>query len=57
MAAGMSQQEILHDFPDLTETDILACLAFAADGEHAFDVITTLSCFSMKISLLDSFSR
>ena len=30
MAAGMSQQEILADFPSLTETDIRACLAFAA---------------------------
>jgi uncharacterized protein (DUF433 family) len=30
MAAGMSQEEILHDFPDLTETDIRACVAFAA---------------------------
>jgi uncharacterized protein (DUF433 family) len=41
MAAGMSQHEILADFPALTETDILACLAFAADGEHAFEVIST----------------
>ena len=41
MAAGMSQQEILADFPSLTETDILACLAFAADGERAFEVIST----------------
>jgi uncharacterized protein (DUF433 family) len=41
MAAGMSQQEILADFPSLTETDIRACLAFAADGEHAFEVIST----------------
>ena len=41
MAAGMSQQEILADFPSLTETDIRACLAFAADDEHAFEVIST----------------
>ncbi len=27
MAAGMSQQEILADFPSLTETDIRACLS------------------------------
>ena len=32
MAAGMSQQEILADFPSLTETDIRACLASAADS-------------------------
>ena len=33
MAAGMSHEEILADFPDLTETDIRACLAFAAEGK------------------------
>jgi uncharacterized protein (DUF433 family) len=33
LASGMSVQEILHDFPDLTEEDIRACLAFAADKE------------------------
>jgi uncharacterized protein (DUF433 family) len=31
MASGMSEDEILKDFPDLTHEDILACLAFAAD--------------------------
>jgi uncharacterized protein (DUF433 family) len=31
LAAGMTHQEILNDFPDLTEDDIRACLAFAAD--------------------------
>ncbi|MGA2084073.1 MAG: DUF433 domain-containing protein [Terracidiphilus sp.] len=30
MAAGMSHEEILTDFPDLTEADIEACLAFEA---------------------------
>jgi uncharacterized protein (DUF433 family) len=40
MASGMSQQEILADFPDLTETDILACLGFAADAERRFTVVT-----------------
>ena len=34
LAAGMSHQEIMDDFPELTETDILACLAFAADRER-----------------------
>ncbi len=34
LAAGMSHAEILADFPDLTEQDILACLAFAADRER-----------------------
>jgi uncharacterized protein (DUF433 family) len=27
LASGMSGHEILHDFPDLTREDILACLA------------------------------
>ena len=40
MASGMSQQEILADFPDLTETDVLACLAVAADAERRFEVVT-----------------
>jgi len=30
----MSHAEILEDFPELTEQDILACLEFAADREH-----------------------
>jgi uncharacterized protein (DUF433 family) len=31
LASGMSMDEILSDFPDLTADDIRACLAFAAD--------------------------
>jgi uncharacterized protein (DUF433 family) len=34
LASGMSEEEILHDFPDLTGEDIRACLAFAADRER-----------------------
>jgi len=30
LAAGMSQQEILDDYPELEPADIQACLAFAA---------------------------
>jgi uncharacterized protein (DUF433 family) len=33
LASGMSEQEILSDFPELTHEDILACLGFAADRE------------------------
>ena len=33
LASGMSQREILDDFPYLTEEDIRACLAYAADRE------------------------
>ncbi|MBI4502839.1 MAG: DUF433 domain-containing protein [Gemmatimonadetes bacterium] len=34
LAGGMSEEEILRDFPDLTPEDIRACLAFAADRER-----------------------
>ncbi len=34
LAAGMSHAEIIDDFPDLTEEDIRACLAYAADKER-----------------------
>ncbi len=34
LASGMSQQQILIDFPDLTGEDIQACLAYAADRER-----------------------
>jgi uncharacterized protein (DUF433 family) len=34
LASGMTQNEVLIDFPELTEEDIRACLAFAADRER-----------------------
>jgi uncharacterized protein (DUF433 family) len=34
LASGMSEQEILSDFPQLTRDDIRACLAFAAERER-----------------------
>ena len=34
LAAGMSQEEVLADFPYLTQEDILACLSYAADREQ-----------------------
>ena len=34
LASGMTEDEILRDFPDLTRDDIRACLAFAADRER-----------------------
>ena len=34
LASGMSEAQILSDFPDLTRDDIRACLAFAADRER-----------------------
>src|SRR5260370_41066151 len=34
LASGMTEDEILPDFPDVTREDIRACLAFAADRER-----------------------
>ncbi len=34
LASGMTEAEVLDDFPDLTHEDILACFAFAADRER-----------------------
>ena len=34
LAAGMSHEDIIADFPELTEDDIRAVLAYAADRER-----------------------
>ena len=34
LAGGMSTEDVLADFPELTAEDIRACLAFAADRER-----------------------
>jgi uncharacterized protein (DUF433 family) len=34
LASGMTEQQILSDFPDLEAEDIRACLAFAANRER-----------------------
>jgi uncharacterized protein (DUF433 family) len=39
LAAGQTHAQILEDFPELTEDDIRACLAYAADRERR--LITT----------------
>lgn len=41
LAAGMSHEEILSDYPELTEEDIRACLAYAADRERRLVTATT----------------
>jgi uncharacterized protein (DUF433 family) len=42
LAGGMSEDEILADFPDLTRDDIRACLAFAADRERKLVAVPAL---------------
>lgn len=39
LAAGMTHEDILKEFPHLTETDIRACLAYAADRERRLAVV------------------
>ena len=39
LASGMTEDEVLRDFPDLTREDIRACLAFAADRERRLGVV------------------
>ena len=39
LASGMTHGEILRDFPYLTEEDIRACLAFAADRERKSEIL------------------
>jgi uncharacterized protein (DUF433 family) len=39
LASGMTEAEILEDFPELTHEDIRACLAFAADRERWLSVV------------------
>ena len=39
LASGMTHAQILSDFPYLTDEDILACLAFAADRERRLEIV------------------
>jgi len=41
LAGGMTPDEVLADFPDLTAEDIRACFAFAADRERRLRVVPT----------------
>ena len=39
LAGGMTPEEIVAEFPDLTLEDIRACLAFAADRERKLAIL------------------
>lgn len=41
LASGLSEAEILEDYPELTQDDIRACLAFAADREHRLSILAS----------------
>ena len=38
LATGMSHADVLQEFPYLTEEDIRACLAYAADRERKLEI-------------------
>ena len=40
LAGGMTHADILNEFPYLTEDDIRACLAFAADRERKLEILS-----------------
>jgi uncharacterized protein (DUF433 family) len=40
LASGMSNEEILRDFPELTIEDIQACLIFAANRERRLTIVS-----------------
>ena len=39
LSVGMTYDDILSDFPELTRQDILACLAFAAQRERTLQYV------------------
>ncbi len=41
LAAGMTVEEVLSDFPDLTREDILAALSYAAERERLTLIVQT----------------
>lgn len=41
LASGMSEAEILEDYPELALEDIRACLAFAANREHQLSTLVS----------------
>ena len=39
LSAGMTHDDILNDFPELTQQDILACLTFASQRERTLQYV------------------
>ena len=50
LASGMTNAQILHDFPYLSENDIRACLAFAADRERKLETLRSVKLRSDEYS-------
>lgn len=39
LADGMTDNDIIEDYPELTKDDIKACLSFAANREHSMSAL------------------
>ena len=39
LASGMTNDEIIKDFPQLSNNAIVACLSYAADREHKLKIV------------------
>ena len=39
LASGMTETEIMADFPELTKEDFRACLTFVAEGERQLEFV------------------
>jgi len=39
LASGMTNDEIVKDFPQVSNNSIIACLAYAADREHKLKIV------------------
>jgi len=39
LASGMTANQILTDYPELQQSDISACLSYAADREHKIRIV------------------
>ena len=44
LASGMTNNEILKDYPELSREDIIACLAYSADREHNIQITSWTFC-------------
>ena len=42
LASGLSEAQILEDYPELTQDDIRACLAFAASRERQLSTLASV---------------
>ena len=48
LASGMSQKDVLSDYPELTKVDIKAVLQYASDREHLLSTSSHETSFGSK---------